>query len=97
MKKLKLKNLSKAGNVPTSEELRHVYGGIGSGSGTGSGSGSGIYPKIEACIGLKKGDRCAYIAISGPKAGQAIIGHCAFNYFSGVLYCSDLPNMSPSI
>lgn len=27
MKKLKLKNLSKAGNVLTSEELKHVYGG----------------------------------------------------------------------
>ncbi len=31
MKKLKLKNLSAIGNVLTSEELRHVYGGNGSG------------------------------------------------------------------
>ena len=36
MKKLKLKNLSAIGNVLTSEELKHVYGGAGSGSG-GSG------------------------------------------------------------
>lgn len=33
MKKLKLKNLSAIGNVLTSEELKHVYGGIGSGNG----------------------------------------------------------------
>ena len=31
MKKLKLKNLANVGNVLTSEELKHVYGGIGSG------------------------------------------------------------------
>ena len=36
MKKLKLKNLSAIGNVLTSEELKHVYGGSGSGSGSGS-------------------------------------------------------------
>lgn len=36
MAKLKLKNLSNIGDVLTSEELKHIYGGDGSGSGVGS-------------------------------------------------------------
>jgi natural product precursor len=39
MKKLKLKNLSKAGNVLTSEELKHVYGGAVLGNNGSYGSG----------------------------------------------------------
>jgi natural product precursor len=38
MKKLKLKNLSKVGDVLTSEELKHIYGGDGSGSGSSCGT-----------------------------------------------------------
>lgn len=40
MKKLKLKNLSVIGNVLTSEELKHVYGGTGS---------EGTYRCLLAC------------------------------------------------
>lgn len=36
MEKLKLKNLSKVGDVLTSEELKLIYGGVGSGSGSGN-------------------------------------------------------------
>lgn len=40
MKKLKLKNLANVGNVLTSEELKHVYGGTGSGGYGSGGSGN---------------------------------------------------------
>lgn len=46
MKKLKLKNLANVGNVLTSEELKHVYGGIGSG---GNGSGGSGYACTLIC------------------------------------------------
>jgi len=34
MAKLKLRNLSNIGDILTSDELKHVYGGEGSGSGS---------------------------------------------------------------
>ena len=53
MKKLKLKNLSKAGNVLTSEELKHVYGGCGNGNcncGSDCYCGNGSTNPVKICI-----------------------------------------------
>jgi natural product precursor len=85
MKKLKLKNLSKVGDVLTSEELKHIYGGDGSGSASGCepdpcSSVVVIDPpfaaeKYGACAGKSKGTTCDFtISVLGEP--QTLYGIC---------------------
>lgn len=91
MAKLKIKQWSNVGDILTSEELKHVCGGVGSGnngSGCPTGGVAGSGESWEACRGKKWGDPCSFIApIPYQAKRKTYYGNCHFDMYC-VFYCS---------